>query len=118
MPNPTGINGMPFTEEPPYGAIAKQRSLARSAPMAGAPTSALETPRRFKRRAVRGQQPAAPQAAPPPGAGLAAPAPPPLPEVPYPQQVAKVWADMAAIPGASDLVLAYAERAQEDADRG
>ena len=97
MPNPQGANPV-HVPEPPYGAVKKQADLARSAPMSGVP--ALTAPDRAKARAVRPpkprSQPATPTGSPPP----------------YEAELAGIWAQIAAQPGASDLVLKIAMRAQ------
>jgi hypothetical protein len=112
MANPGGTNQ--FQKEPAYGAVKQLETLRKSAVMAGAQgaTSAIETPRRSKRRAVRGQsgqeqragseptrqpQPEQPQAG-----GV---------ELPYPVRLAAAWAEIAAHPDASPLVRKYAEQA-------
>lgn len=97
-PNPAGTNG---TEGPgnAYGAIKRATEQVRSAPLAGS-ASAINTPRRAQRAA---QKPA-PQA----------PPPHPVDSQPmaYQPQLAQVWAELAAVPGASPLVQQMAEQAQ------
>lgn len=92
--------------------------MQRSAVMAGArgAASALDTPRRAKRRASRGKRdkaggPALAQ----PGTEpiVTAPEGPtsPVPELPYRERVFAVWNELASEPDASPLVLEMAERA-------
>lgn len=106
MPNPQGTNSFDrFGAETSYGAIKRLTDSTKGAPLAGqqAATSALETPRRAKRRAARPDQRQPP---PIPSAAAAAPSLPPL---------ADAWAELAALPGASDLVKQFAQEAQNAA---
>lgn len=105
MPNPTGINsfGGPFEREQPYGAIQKQKSMTDLAPV-NQPKS-LNEPKNSQRRAVRGERRAA-AAAPLP------PAPQPeVPRIPPENEAALFWRALAAEPGASPLIQAYAREA-------
>lgn len=115
MANPDGKNQGP--DLTPYGDVKKQTQLTRAAPMSGAPFagSAVNAARRAQHRAVAGGQVAP--------AGVTGPAPAPLPGQlppapdPQAQQAASramVWSDLAATPGASDLVKAYAAQAQRE----
>jgi hypothetical protein len=100
MPNPEGVNGFQgFAPEPAYGEKIQQRALEQAAPTPQNP--ALSAPRRDQRKASRGQQPAPPPVAP-------AAAEPLSPQI----TLAQTWAEIASIPGASDLVKAYAAKAQ------
>lgn len=95
MPNPHGIN--PFQPQPKYGEVKKQENLAKSAPMSGAPVPAVTAPQKAQSRAVSPPKPQkAPQGSPPP----------------YEDELALTWAEIAAQPGASDLVKSIAMRAQ------
>lgn len=99
--NPEGVNSFTgFGDEPMYGEATKDAALARSAPVAGAAVvaGAIAAPRRASRNAARGgAQP------------VAAPLPPPGAMQPSPNAtLAMQWQQIAAIPGASDLVREYA----------
>lgn len=100
-PNPAGSNG---TEEPgnAYGAIKRATEQVRSAPLAGS-AGAVNTPRRAQRAAQR------------PTAGPQTPPPHPVDTQPvaYQPQLAQVWAELAAVPGASPLVQQMAEQAAQ-----
>ena len=114
MANPSGKNSptnfQGFVQNPPqFGDRQRMGDLQRTAPVAGQrqAASALNSPRRGQRRAVKGgptPQPAqlmqAPQA-------IVAP-----PSVPYQQVAAQTWAQVAATPGASLLVQQIAQEAQ------
>lgn len=104
-----------FGIEAPYGQGAKNTELLREAPMSGAPVAgrAIGTPERQRsqrRRAARGA--ARPSAPPQPTTTVL----PQLP-IPYEKQIALMWQQAAAIPGASDLVKQIADSAQEQAAR-
>ena len=102
MPNPSGVNNFNrFAPEPAYGQKIQQRQLEQAAPVPTNP--AMNAPRRAQKRA---SQPSAPQGQ---------PAPPQAPTGPPSQQfvAAQAWAQIASIPGASDLVKQYAARAQQ-----
>lgn len=94
MPNPGGGNQFGGYElQPKYGDVKRQTQLTKAAPISGAPfaAQALNTPRRSQRQASRG------------GRAGAQPEPTMPQETPQlPPQ--KVYASIAAIPGASDLV--------------
>ena len=101
-PNPSGSNGQE-TPDNAYGAVKKATEQVRSAPMAGS-ASAINTPRRAQRAAQR-----------PTGTPQAQPLPPhPVDSQPiaYQPQLAAVWAELAATPGASPLVQQMAEQAK------
>ena len=103
MANPSGVNQAPtWAQRPPYGDAKRQMELAQQAALAGTPAAnaALNAPR----RAQRSTQRPSPQAAPP---APPAPAPQISPQVVLAQQ----WQQIAAIPGASDLVRYYAAKA-------
>ena len=111
MANPSGKNSPVhfegFVQNPPvYGAQQRNADLARSAPSAGqgAAASALNSPQRNQRRAAKGTAPAPLPQAP---AAIVVP-----PQVPYQQVAAATWAQVAANPGASDLVKQLAQEAQ------
>lgn len=110
--NPTGINayGGPFEHETPYGAVEKLKQLSREAEMTTNP--AINAPKQAQRKAT-GQG----------GGGGGRPAaatpPPPLPVMPhgeanmpprpdYQTRLKEFWQSLAADPGASDQVRAYA----------
>lgn len=106
--NPDGKNGL-HVPGPAYGDVKRQTTLLREAPISGAPVSAaaVDAPRRAKRAAARG--------------GTATPAPQPVspvavapaaPDVPYPQQLAALTQQLAAVPGAGPNVLWLAQQAQ------
>ena len=99
--NPNGSNG---TEGPDtaYGAIKRATEQTSAAPMPGNP--ALAAPRRAQRAAQR-------------PTGTPQPQPPPHPieaqPMTYGVQIAQVWAELAAQPGASTLVQAIAQQAAQ-----
>lgn len=103
MPNPGGTNQ--FGTDPAYGDVKRLTELTREAPMSGARVAAGATnaPRRAQRQVTRPARPAAAA----PQAAQAPPAP-----VSYEAQLAAVWAQVAADPGASPLVREYAQQAQ------
>jgi hypothetical protein len=100
-PNPAGTNG---TEEPgnAYGAIKRATEQVRSAPLAG--SAGPSTRRGGHSGQHRGPQP---HRRPPP--------PHPVDSQPmaYQPQLAQVWAELAAVPGASPLVQQMAEQAAQ-----
>lgn len=106
-PNPDGKNQFAgFGIDAPYGDVAKQTELLREAPISGAPISgrALGTPDRIRQQRQRGRSTKG-------GSKGTVQAPPgPLP-IPYEQQMAMIWQQIAAHPGASDLVKQIADRA-------
>jgi hypothetical protein len=110
MNNPEGVNGFQgFAPEPAYGMKTAEARLEQAAPLPANP--AINAPRRGQKQVVKGRKPAAPdqQAAQP------VVAVPPLDptQVPSPQaQVAALWAQIAATPGASPLVQQIAAQAQ------
>lgn len=96
--NPGGANGTQmFEHESEYGAVKRLTQSVQQAPIA--PTPAVNAPRRAQRAAVKRSQPSAPAS---PQAAT--------PEDYYAAQ-AQVWAAIASLPGASDLVKQYAARA-------
>lgn len=109
-PNPSGANQLGAA--PAYGQIKKQTQLAREAPMSGAPlaASATEAPRRASRQARRRSRAAAGPV--PTNEDLAAAAATPPVQPDYHAQLASVWQQVAAVPGASQLVNEYAQEAQ------
>ena len=112
MANPGGTNQFQgFGLEAPYGDQKKDFELLRSAPLSGAPVSgrALGTPERQRSARRRGSS----------GSSQAPQAPtttvlPQLP-IPYEKQIAMIWQQVAAIPGASDIVKQIAQDAQVQA---
>lgn len=113
--NPGGNNQFQgFGLEAPYGQGTKNTELLREAPMSGSPVAgrAIGTPERQRsqrRRAARGTRPGSP---PQPTTTVL----PQLP-IPYEKQIALMWQQAAAIPGASDLVKQVAQNAQEQASQ-
>lgn len=112
--NPGGNNQFQgFGLEAPYGDQSRQFELTREAPMSGAPVAgrAIGTPERqrsARRRAAAG------------GGGRSQQGPsttvlPQLP-IPYEKQVAMIWQQVAAIPGASDTVKEIAQNARQQAE--
>lgn len=100
MPNPGGVNGFQgFAPEPAYGEKIQQRALEQAAPTPSNP--AMSAPRRAQHAAQRK------------GGRMPPPQPPAPPqEAPSPQLVvSQTWQEIAAIPGASDLVKQYAAQA-------
>ena len=102
MANPSGANQLSPNG---YGDVQAQKSLLRSAPISGAPTtaSALNAPQRSQRRASKTRQPAQQQPV------------PDLPQAPQPTaqaQVGQLWSALAMNPDSSDLVKYYADKAQ------
>lgn len=123
MPNPNGTNSFDrFAPDSVHGTVQRDEALRRAAPMSGAPLagSAMNSPARAQRRAVRGEAPGAAMA----GAAPAAPAvsPMPAPEGDGPEldmadreRVAAIWAEIASRPGASQLVKQIAAEAATEA---
>jgi predicted secreted protein len=100
MPNPQGVNSFDkFGTESAYGTVKKLTERTQAAPLKGAPSSAVNAPRRAQKRATR------PKAA----AG---------PKVDYPTAQAQVWSDILATPGISPLVAEYAQKAQQRLGNG
>lgn len=107
MPNPGGTNSFNrFGGEAKYGDAKKHAGFARAAPISGAPTAAINAPRRLQKQAARGQSA---------GQGEAPAAPPPPVETPYPTQLASVWSELAASAPDDDLIGYYAATAQRQA---
>lgn len=101
MANPNGVNQHDkFATEKKYGEVKRATELQKSAPMSGAPTPAISMPETSQRRAVQGRR-GAPKPQKAPSGGVP----------PYEQEVASIWAEVAAQPGASELVKAIAARA-------
>lgn len=92
--NPTGIN-QEITLAPGYGDVSKLHDLTMQAPLPSAakPSSSV-----------------APTVA-PPAVQFAHQPPAPTPEI----QAALMWAKIAQVPGASPLVVEYAQRAAKEA---
>lgn len=108
MPNPYGVNQL-GSDRVPYGAAKKMKQLAAEAPMSGAPIAAPALNAPQQARQAGGQPPVTPGAAPGPPAN---PQPVPTEPVSYNAQLAETWAQIAATPGASDLVKQMAQEAQ------
>lgn len=105
MPNPGGENGLfQHGTDTAYGAQRRIEQSTKAAPMAGGPAAAsvLNTPRRSKKRAGRAAAPQPVVAAPPQPADITQGA-----------SIAQVWQQLASVPGASPLVVEYAQRAQQ-----
>lgn len=103
--NPGGANG---ADDPKTGTtsaaglVHRRMGLTQAAPLPSAP--GVTAPKQAQRHAVKG----APSV---PPAGQPAPAAPPAP-LPYQARLAQAWGEIAAIPGASPLVLKMAQEAQ------
>lgn len=101
MPNPNGSNQFDkFASERKYGDVKKMEQLQKYAPMSGAPvaTPAVNAPEKAQYKAVHApQKPAKPKVS---SKGT--------PE--YPVELASKWAQVAQMPGASDIVKRAAER--------
>jgi hypothetical protein len=114
MNNPEGVNGFQgFAPEPAYGMKTAEARLEQAAPLPANP--AINAPRRGQKQVVKGRKPAAPaqQAAQPAAQPVVAVPPLDPTQVPSPQaQVAALWAQIAATPGASPLVQQIAAQAQ------
>jgi hypothetical protein len=98
MPNPNGANQFDkFATEKPYGEVKRMNELSRSAPMSGAPvaTPAVNAPQRAQHKATTPKAPKPAKGGP----------------LEYGLELATTWAEIAALPGASDLVRQIAERA-------
>lgn len=114
--NPAGKNSPvafdQFTRQIPYGEKKTQGDLQRTVPVAGAPLAApaLNLPAAAQRAATRATKPQT-------SAPKTAPAQPPEPLGPTPDQQtapptsAAVWQQLTTIPGASPLIFEYAARA-------
>lgn len=103
--NNLGINSFsgPMGEkEPAYGAVARMKVLDRIAPVSS--PSAVNAPKRAKRAAVKGKTT---QAAPEPMP--TAPSSPQGQNASYDQSLAEFWQQAAATPGASPMVIQYAQ---------
>lgn len=98
--NPGGVNAFGgWGREAPYGAIEKEKTLTRAAPIVAPP--AVGAPDKAQRRAV-GKKGAAQSSAP-------ATAPATSPSVTPPGMVvSQFWAQLAAVPGASPLIMQLA----------
>lgn len=109
--NPGGSNAFGnYTLQPGYGDVAAQTALTREAPMSGSPiaANAIGAPRRAGRAAKSGRPASVGRGVAAPGAaGAMTPAAPPSPSA----VAAQVWQAIAATPGASPLVLQYAQQA-------
>ena len=112
MANPNGNNQhfQGFGPESPQGDQKRQFELTRSAPMSGAPVAgrAIGTPERQRSARRRGSSG---------GQQSQAPTTTVLPQlpIPYEKQIAMIWQQVAAIPGASDTVKQIAQDASEAA---
>lgn len=116
MPNPGGKNSPSsfddFAPSAPYGMKKQQAALQKSAPVAGDGNVAIGTAQRATEIALKSAEEktkaraAAAQA--PTGQALAAQIPQEVHQQAAPDPYAAVWAEVAATPGASDLVRQYA----------
>lgn len=128
MPNPSGLNQLGqsprvFERQPPYGAQQRKEALARSVEAAGQRTSAsaIDTPRRSKRRAVRGDArnpPATSGMVEPTPVMAAPPPPPPAPTFDPNDMLYFLWSEIADHPEASPLASQLAEQARRRISRG
>lgn len=107
--NAGGENGWQNTgTEEPYGQKTADARLAAAAPVAGGAIASgpIQAPKRAGRRAATGGSSAVGmQPSVPPEGALA---PSPTSEISADVRLANQWAQLAAIPGASDLVKMYA----------
>jgi len=113
MPNPGGNNQFQgFGVEAPYGDQKKNFELLKSAPISGAPVSgsAIGTPERQRSQRRRAAQGGGRQKQGQPTTTVV----PSLP-IPYEKQIAMIWQQIAATPGASDLVKTIAADAAQRA---
>lgn len=112
MANPAGKNQL----APAYGEVKRMNELTRSAPISGAPISgrAIDTARRVSKQAQRAQ----PQSVSAAGPSTAAPAATIPQSVPYRVQLAMIWREIAATPGASPQVQELADQAEKEAGLG
>lgn len=105
MPNPQGYNafGGPMEHQAPYGAAQKEKDLLSLAPISQRVPSAQNAPRRAQRHATGRDRPQ----------GQAdGPAVPPAQPVVPPENIAlSFWQQLAAEPGASELIRQYAQEA-------
>lgn len=100
--NPGGVNAFGgWGKEAPYGAIEKEKTLTRAAPLPSVP--AVGAPKQAQQRAV-GKKGAAQSSAP-----ATAPATSPSPAFTPQMVVSQFWQEMAAEPGASPLVQLMAQ---------
>ena len=118
--NPFGANQ--FDKTPVHGDVKKLAQAQRSAPLSGAPVSALNAPRRNQRHATGQDRPE--------GSGRRGGAVQALREAPVPsvsevdprlaqaETLAAQWEAAAKLPGASPLVKQYAREAREAVGRG
>jgi hypothetical protein len=100
MANYSGSNQF-YQPEPKYGDVKKMKELSREAPMSGAPVAkpAVNAPQRAQAQATTPKTPAQQK---PAKASI---------QPDYGLELASTWAEIAALPGASDLVKQIAERA-------
>ena len=104
--NPEGHNSFnQFAPEQPYGMKTAEQQMERAAPLPANP--ALNAPRRGAKRVVKGRATQAQQ----PEPMVAPPHMDPTQLPTYPVQLAQVWQQLAATPGASPLVQEYAAQA-------
>ena len=105
MANPSGANNF-YIPQPEYGEKKRQGDLQRLAPIPANP--ALNAPRRARKQGSRAE-------ARTPNRTHEQVVTTPPPELTYQQQIAVVWADLAAHPDADDLVREYAVEAAKAA---
>lgn len=110
MSNPSGKNSPSsfdeFSPTIPLGDKGKSAGLAKAVPIPGTGGLAIGTPRRATEIALKSAQERDQQTPPEQVATL----PPPVQAQPR-DEVASIWAQVAQIPGASDLVKEYASGA-------
>ena len=104
--NPSGVNSFNhFAPEPAYGMKTQEAQLEQAAPLPANP--AINAPKRGAKKVTRGARPQ--QAQPEPM--VAPPSMDPAQAPSQQAQLAAVWQQIAAIPGASPLVQTVAAQA-------
>ena len=106
MPNPLGITDL--NPVPAEGAVIQARELAKQAPISGTPLPGSGTTQ--KPATVGGPAPA-------PAPVTALPYSQPPPGVEYYERLARTWAALARVDGASDTVKEFASQARVYANR-
>ena len=110
MANPKGTNTSfeGFTDTPAYGSKKREGLLTKTAPVAGSAQTGVYLGTARRAADLAREQTPKPRAAPQPQ--QTGPLPEPQPTA-QPNPTAEVWAQVAAEPGASDLVKFYAAQA-------